>query len=57
MKYGLSSDDLYKLTQKSADILDRSVAIPVMVKDEVEKVMKNSDILKEAVEDVLVSVD
>ena len=48
-KYGLSLSDLHKLTQKSADILDRSVAIPVMVNLEDEIVLQNSDILKEAV--------
>ena len=56
-KYGLSSNDLYKLTQKSADILDRSVAIPVMVNLEDEVVLKNSDILRKAVDAVLVSTD
>ena len=56
-KYGLSSNDLHKLTQKSADILDRSVAIPVMVNLEDEVVLKNSDILRKAVDAVLVSTD
>jgi 8-amino-3,8-dideoxy-alpha-D-manno-octulosonate transaminase len=56
-KYGLSSNDLHKLTQKSADILDRSAAIPVMVNLEDEIVLKNSDILRKAVDAVLMSID
>jgi 8-amino-3,8-dideoxy-alpha-D-manno-octulosonate transaminase len=55
-KYGLSSNDLHKLTQQSADILDRSVAIPVMVKDEDKIVLKKSNILKKAVNEVLVNI-
>ena len=56
-KYGLSSNDLYKLTQNSADILDRSVAIPVILNLEDEVVLKNSDILRKAVDTVLGSTD
>ena len=48
---------MYKLTQKSADILDRSVAIPVMVNVEVEMVLKNSEILRKAVDCVLVNTN
>jgi 8-amino-3,8-dideoxy-alpha-D-manno-octulosonate transaminase len=56
-KYGLSKSDLHKLTKNSADILDRSVAIPVMVNLEDEIVLKNSDILRKAANEVLVNVD
>jgi 8-amino-3,8-dideoxy-alpha-D-manno-octulosonate transaminase len=46
--YGLSLDDLYKLTAISADILERSVAIPIYVSTDPYTVLKNRDILYEA---------
>ena len=52
-KFGLSPDDLFKLTQKSADILDRSVAIPIMVNVDIETVFKNSKILMKVANYVL----
>ena len=56
-RYDLSLNDLFKLTQKSADILDRSVAIPIMVNIDSEIVLKNSDILSKAAYDVLHTTD
>ena len=53
MRYGLSSDDLYIMTQKSADILDRSVAIPIMVNVEYNTIVKNSEILTQSFREVL----
>ena len=52
-KFGLSPDDLFKLTQKSADILDRSVAIPIMVNVDIETVFKNSKIFMKVANYVL----
>jgi len=45
--YGLSLEDLYKLTEKSADILERSVAIPIYVNIDPDTLLKNCDILYE----------
>jgi 8-amino-3,8-dideoxy-alpha-D-manno-octulosonate transaminase len=47
-KYGLSKSDLHKLTKNSADILDRSVAIPVMVASLKSEITKNAEILRES---------
>ena len=56
-KYSLSLNDLFKLTRKSANILDRSVAIPIMVNIDSEIVLKNGDVLKKTAYDVLDTTD
>ena len=48
IKYNLSSDDLFDLTQKSADLLDRSVAIPIMVNIDESEVINKSKIFYES---------
>lgn len=48
-KFGISKEELWKMTQPSADLLDRSVAIPIMVRIDTNKMNKNVDVIRKTV--------
>ena len=52
-KFGISKEELWAMTQPSADLLDRSVAIPIMVKIEDSRVKSNAENLVQAARRVL----
>lgn len=52
-RYGISKEELNELTRPSAERLDRSVAIPVMVKMEHAQVERNANMLYDSAREIL----
>jgi len=52
-QYDMNASDLEEMTKPSAAILDRSVALPVMVNMDPEKVIKNAEIYRDVAKKVL----
>ena len=46
--FGISTDQLFEITQPSANILDKSVAIPIMVRTKKVEMKKNAQILHDS---------
>ena len=51
--FGISKEKLWELTEPSAKLLNKSVAIPIMVKMTREELVKKGNIIKEAILEVI----
>ena len=52
-KFGFTREDLYEYTSPSAKLIDRSVAIPIMVKTEIDHLNKNAELIHDLAKQVL----
>ena len=52
-KFGFTKEQLYEHTAPSAKLIDRSVAIPIMVKTEIDHLNKNAELIHDLAKQVL----